>query len=312
MLSLLQVWQQRLQLFWWILWNEKRVEKLTFLIIGASGFIGSALSSHLSSRYRIISLARDYDIVPKVDGIINLAGAPINRIWSSKVRKEIIDSRVGTTRKIVEQILKQKTFPRFFLSASAIGYYGDRGEETLTETSPRGDGFLSSVCQDWENASIPLEKKGVQRILTRFGIVLDRAGGMLKKLLPLARLHLAGRLGTGDQWISWISLHDLVSAIDFLIQRSDLQGPINCTSPHPIRQKEFANALAASIDARFQLPQPAALLRFLFGDMGKELLLSSTKALPRKLLDLGFQFDQPDISQAILVPPEWNEGIYPT
>lgn len=274
------------------------MEKLTLLITGASGFVGSALSTHFASRYRVIALPREWTTLPEVDGIINLSGAPINQNWSSSAKREIVSSRVGTTQKLVHQLLQKKKLPHFFLSASAIGYYGDRGEEALTEGSGPGFGFLPSVCTEWESASLPLEQQGIRRVLTRFGVVIG-PGGIFQKLLPLARLHLAGRLGSGDQWMSWISIHDLAHAIDFIIQHPDLRGPINCTSPQPVRQKEFASALAQALRVPGQLPVPAYLIRLFLKDMGKELLLSSTKALPQKLLSADFHFQEADIAAAL-------------
>jgi uncharacterized protein len=281
-----------------LLLGQKRVEKLTISICGASGFIGSAISNQFAQNCRVISLPRNFQELPECDVIINLAGAPIYQYWTKAALAEIKNSRISTTERLATLAKKLKKPPACFISASAIGYYGDRGEEALNEESAPGKGALPLICKEWEDASIPFEEMGARRVLTRFGIVIGQ-GGILQKLLPLARLHLAGRLGSGNQWLSWIALEDLVQVISKAIYDADLKGQIACVSPNPIRQKEFALEISQRALAGFQLAAPEWMIRLFLGQMGEELLLSSTKVIPTKLQKMGFRFSCPDFSSAL-------------
>jgi len=282
------------------------------LISGASGFIGGAVSSHFEQKGdEVVRLSRggssartivwdpekaflDREELEGFDVVIHLAGEPILGRWTADKKRRIFASRVESTRLLSQTLAALAHPPRCFLSASAVGYYGNRGEEVLTEESLPGNGFLSHVCIEWEHASKSLEKRGIRTLHTRFGTVLGKGGALSKLLLPY-KLCLGGPLGTGQQWMSWVALEDLVRAIDFSLRDSTLSGPVNVVSPQPVRQLEFAHTLASLLHRPSFFPQPAWLLQLLFGDMAREVLLSSARVQPKKLLQAGFQFQSPDL-----------------
>ncbi|MFS8563126.1 MAG: TIGR01777 family oxidoreductase [Rhabdochlamydiaceae bacterium] len=185
--------------------------------------------------------------------------------------------------------------PSYFFSASAVGYYGSQAGKLLTESSPPGDGFLAEVCVKWESASNLLEKKGARVVHGRFGVVLSPKGGLLAKVLPIFRCGLGGRLGPGTQWMSWISIEDLIRAIDFTRKHSNLAGPFNFTSPNPVTNSEFTKILADSLHRPAFFHIPRSILRFVFGELADEALLSSTRAIPEQLLTSGFSFEHPSL-----------------
>ncbi len=301
---LLWLWKRRL--FW--LQINKRI-----LITGASGFIGSALSQKLQSDgYTVLKTSRDpkspiywnpeRDEIPLealegLEGVIHLAGENIASLrWTKQKKERIFLSRVRGTWLLSHALLRLKKPPRFFFSASAVGYYGSRGDEKLTEESRQGSGFLADVCGRWEEASECVTQKGIRVIHGRFGNVLDRSGGMVAQLLPLFRLGLGAQLGDGKQWMSWITRDDLVRAISWMLFTKPLEGAVNCSAPNPVTQKEWAETLAKALHQPLLFKIPKSVVHLLFGEMGDELFLSSNRAVPHKLLESGFRFNSESMS----------------
>ena len=289
-------------------------------ISGASGLIGKALSASLAQSghhphfiRRISNTASANEIAwdasrgliekEKLEGadvVIHLAGENIAaRRWSASQKERIRSSRVEGTALIAKTLSELERNPRLLLSASAIGIYGDRGDETITEDSPCGLGFLSEVGQAWEHACAAARRAGIRVVHIRLGMVLDRRGGALAKMLPIFKLGLGGRLGNGRQWMSWIALQDVISAIEFLISKSDAAGSFNLTAPNPVTNSEFTRTLADTLRRPAFLPVPSAVLKMVFGEMADALLLSSTRVLPKRLQGLGFKFAHPTLEQAL-------------
>ena len=291
---------------------------MRILISGASGFIGAPLCSYLLSRgHDIAKLVRHVPLSSQeiqwdpgqgkaskasfegFDAIIHLSGEPLSLTrWTSKKKREILYSRTVSTWFLSQIVSSLCSPPKVFISASAVNFYGDRGEELLDETAPPGQSFLSSVCMEWEKASQAIANRGARTLQTRFGLVIDSHGGIMKKMRPLYHLGLGALFGTGEQWISWISLADLLHAMDFLLH-SSLEGPILLVSPHPVRQKEFSQTLAHLLCRPVYLKIPSWILSCAFGQAAKELLLTSIRAVPSQLLSAGFSFKYPHLSDAM-------------
>lgn len=233
------------------------------------------------------------------DAVVHLNGASVVRRWSRQYRETIVASRVRSTQVLCEAFRKVRRPPPVFLCASAVGIYGDRGDELLTEASSAGSGFLAETCQAWEAAAQPARDLGIRVVHLRFGVVLSRKGGALGKMLPAFRLALGGKLGSGRQWMSWISERDVVRAIWFLMEHDDLSGPFNLTAPHPVTNAEFTRVLAGAVHRPAPLPVPAAALRLAFGEMAQQTLLASQRALPKRLEEAGFQFEDAEIGAAL-------------
>ncbi len=281
---------------------------MRILLSGASGFIGKSLASYLISAghsvvplpHGKISLDSSSQDFEHFDAYIHLSGESVFGRWTESKRSKILESRLATTR-ILSQIISQlKHPPKIFISASGVGFYGDRGEEILDEKSPCGNGFLSQVCSEWEKESRPIEKKGIRTIHARFGMVLGREGGALAAMLASYKRGLGGRIGSGRQWVSWVDLADLNRAIEFILLDSSIQGAVNIVSPHPVRQEELSKTLAGIVHRPRLLYLPAWAVRLLFGQMGEELFLSSARALPAKLLAKHFSFQSPFLRDALL------------
>lgn len=291
------------------------------LISGGSGFIGSPLSVFLIRQgHTLISLIRPQDkefsssitwdpLLKKAkgsdfdgfDGVIHLAGEPLSfSRWSSSKKKKIYESRAVGTKFLADLLAEAQNPPKFFISASAVGFYGNRGEEVLTEESSAGNSFLSTVCKAWEEAARALEEKGIRVASLRFGMVLGPNGGALEKMLPIYRLGLGGSLGSGRQWLSWIHLEDLVRAVAHVIEQDSLKGPINFVSNQPIRQGDFAKTLAELIARPHFFKVPACLLKAVLGTMGKDLLLASAHVKCSKLLASNFSFKYSDLRSALV------------
>jgi len=291
---------------------------LRVLVSGASGFIGATLCSHLSEQgHAIVRLVR---VVPRsadeiqwdpeagwavkeafecFDAVIHLAGEPLSITrWTQEKKKKILYSRTVGTWLLSHILASLHEPPKIFISASAFGFYGDRGEEVLNEESSAGTGFISSVCTEWEKATQAIQARGTRTVQTRFGIVLG-AGGMLQKMLLPYKLGLGATLGPGTQWISWIALHDLIRAMDHIL-RSNLEGPVNFVSPHPVRQKDFSHTLARLLSGPAFLKIPAFVLRLILGQVADELILASARVAPAKLLDSGFTFKYPTLEEALI------------
>jgi uncharacterized protein (TIGR01777 family) len=282
-------------------------------ISGASGLIGTALVGHLRSEgHTVQRLVRrkaqapdeiqwdpasnsvDIDALTDVDAIIHLAGANVgDHRWTKKYRAEILNSRLLGTTAIAHAVTT--VAPKVFISASAIGYYGETGNRAVTESDRGGDDFLAAVCREWEAAADLASNTRVVKIRT--GLVLEPTGGALGRMLPLFRFGVGGKLGSGKQWWSWITLHDQIRAICHLLE-SDLSGPVNLTSPNPVTNQEFTAALARALHRPALLPVPGFALKIALGGFSTE-ILGSKKVLPQALLDSGFTFDYPHITSAL-------------
>lgn len=296
--------------------------KKRVLISGASGLIGSAMRRAAQERgIEVISLVRrhrevrggtlywnpgkpDAAIHPMglegLDAVFHFSGASVARRWTAAYRREIVESRVGSTRALCDALVQVRRKPRVLVCASAIGIYGERGDEVLTEASEAGTGFLSETCVAWERAADQARASGIRVVHARFGVVLSRDGGALKKMLPTFRLGLGGKLGSGQQWMSWISIHDGVRALLLLMERDDLAGPFNLTAPQPLRNADFARALGSAVHRTAWLSVPAAALRLALGaTMANETVLASIRVQPKRLEDEGFQFEEGELGAAL-------------
>ena len=282
-------------------------------VTGASGLIGSALVGYLKSQgHTVQRLVRrpalsgeeitwdpiagtvDMDALAGVDAVIHLAGAGVSdKRWTKKYKSEILNSRLLGTTTIAKAVAVVK--PQVFISASAIGWYGESGNRSVVEADRAGDDFLAAVCREWEAAA---DLAGdVRTIKLRTGLVLDPTGGALGKMLPLFRFGLGGKLGNGKQWWSWITLHDQIRAIAFLLENK-LSGPVNMTSPNPVTNSEFTAGLARAMHRPALFPVPAIALKIALGGFSCE-VLGSKKVMPQALTDAGFTFDYPHISSAL-------------
>jgi uncharacterized protein len=292
---------------------------MDFAVTGASGLIGQALVDRLRLQgHRVRRLVRsgrpleagdvhwdpvagevDLAALAGVDGVVHLAGAGVgDHRWTRTYRETILSSRVEGTRTIVKAMSSLDPKPLVLVSASAIGWYGDRAGELLTEKSAPGTGFLADVTKAWEHEAMAIEAAGIRAVTTRSGIVLSRHGGALGRLLPLIRLGVGGPLGPGRQWWSWITLEDQVRAIQFLLLADEISGPVNLTAPQPVLQVELVNALARVAHRPSFLPTPAPALRLILGDLARETILASQRVLPFKLDQAGFDFIHDDIDAA--------------
>jgi len=285
---------------------------------GSSGLLGSALMQSLGTDgYEITRLMRrptaaagqiawDFaqplapQSVSGFDAVIHLAGESIASRWTESKKKAIRDSRVLGTRHLAEALARAASPPRVFISASAIGFYGDCGDEILREDSASGgSGFLPEVCREWEAAADPAVNAGTRTAFLRTGIVLSAKGGALKQMLPPFRMGLGGRISSGRQWMSWIDLQDEIGAIRHILANESLSGPVNSVSPHPVTNAEFTKTLASVLSRPAIFPMPAFAARLVFGQMGDELLLGSQRVEPAKLTASGYVFQKPDLRRAL-------------
>lgn len=234
-----------------------------------------------------------------VDAVVHLAGESVATRWTSKVKKEIRDSRVLGTTLLCQTLASLTVKPAVLVSASATGYYGDRGDEQLDESSPPGQGFLASVCQEWEAATAPARDANIRVVNLRIGVVLSPKGGALAKMLMPFKLGGGGVLGNGRQYFSWITLDDLVRAIQFTLAAAAMCGPVNAVAPHPVTNREFTKALGRVLGRPTVLPMPAFVIRLLLGEMANEMLLGSACVLPRALSGAQFEFAQPQLESAL-------------
>lgn len=291
------------------------------VLSGASGMLGSALRTRLTEQgVRFTQLVRhpsrvpgelpwDPDATPPLaspaelenhSAAVHLSGASLaSRRWTASYRRTMAVSRVDSTRTLAAVLAGLRNPPRALIVASAVGIYGDRGEELLDESAAPGRGYLADLCRGWEAAAQPARDAGIRVVHARFGVVLGRGPGALDKMLPVFRLGLGGKLGSGRQWMSWICLEDAVSVIRFVLQTPELAGPVNVTSPHPVRNQEFTHGLARALHRPAMFPVPAFALRAALGPMADEALLTSTRALPNRLLAAGFKFAAPTLDQAL-------------
>jgi uncharacterized protein (TIGR01777 family) len=237
------------------------------------------------------------ECIREADAIVHLAGEPVSQRWTPEVKRRIWSSRVDGTRHLVQALARRKAPLPVLVSASAIGYYGSRGDEILTEESPPGSGFLAELGVAWEREALQATQLGTRVVMPRIGIVLGR-GGALAVMLPPFRAGLGGRIGDGRQWMSWIHLDDLINLIVFALERPALQGPLNATAPNPVRNAEFTETLARVLRRPAIFPVPLFGLRVLFGEMS-EVMLASQRVLPKVAEAAGFKFSFPDLGPAL-------------
>jgi uncharacterized protein (TIGR01777 family) len=288
-------------------------------IAGASGFIGSALARHLESMgHAVIRIGRrenpkhgnikwdpdkgvlDPSGLAGVRIVINLCGANTGaKRWTTEYKKELIDSRVIPTDLLARTIATLDPHPRVLVNMSAIGYYGDRGDEEIDEDSSSGNGFLAELVRRWEGAADPAREAGIRVVHPRTSPVLNPAGGMLQKLLPYVKLGGGAIIGSGKQWVSWISRTDVIRALSWASLHESLGGPLLVSSPAPVRNAEFMRTRARAVHRPTLVTVPAGVVRMMFGEMGEETVLSGQNIIPRQLLDSGFQFDHPVLEEAL-------------
>jgi uncharacterized protein (TIGR01777 family) len=287
------------------------------LVSGSSGLIGATLCPFLAaSGYQVTRLVRNpsaaegeiawdpdkplsSESISGFDAVVHLAGESIVGRWTDAKKAAIRHSRVAGTKNLTKALTETAQRPRVFISASAIGYYGNRAQETLREDSPVGRGFLADVCREWEFATTAAADAGIRTAQTRFGIVLSTAGGALAKMLPPFRLGIGGNMGNGRQWWSWIDLQDVVRAIEHVIKNSSLHGAVNVVSPNPVTNAEFTKTLASLLSRPAVFPMPAFLARLALGQVADELLLASQRVEPAKLIASGYAFQQLNLRQAL-------------
>ncbi len=288
---------------------------MRILISGSHGLIGKALCQAFKTiPHEILSLGRhgtdltwndlrggdSGSVLNGVQAIIHLAGENIaGRRWSSKQKQRILSSRIELTRLLSERAGQSKPPAALFISASAVGFYGDRADEWLSEESTSGKGFLSEVCRQWEESAFASQGSGTRVIHLRLGMVLSNGGGAFPKLLTPFRWGVGGRIGSGRQYISWIMLEDVIRAIEFLFGTPSISGPVNLASPNPCQNHELSQGLANRLHRPALFPVPALILRLMFGEMADELLLSSSRVHPSKLLSAGFKFKFPGLDDAL-------------
>jgi hypothetical protein len=234
--------------------------------------------------------------VAEHDIIINLAGRSIFCFWTKKAKEQMYNSRILTTRNLADSLAGAGDI--IFFSTSAVGYYGDRGEDVLTEEEPPGNDFMATLARDWENEALKAKTDRIRIILPRFGVVLGRGGGAMASMIPAFKLFLGGRLGSGRQWFPWIHLHDLISAYRFAIGHPEITGPANWCAPHPVRNQELTEILARKLNRPAMLPAPAFMMKTMLGELG-EALLCSQRVQPAVLQNAGFQFTYGEIDSAL-------------
>ena len=290
------------------------------LVSGSSGFVGSALVRSLrEGGHQVGALVRkgrgagpddllwdpdsgriDADRLEGADAVVHLAGENIAAgRWTVSRKERIRKSRIDGTLLLTRALAKTGRPPGALISASAVGYYGDRGDELLDEESPRGHGFLPAVSVGWESATEPAEQRGIRVVNIRFGVILARHGGALRKMLTPFRLGLGGRLGDGHQYMSWIVLDDAVGAVHHAISTTTLRGPVNVVSPNPVTNLEFTKSLGRALGRPTPFPMPAFAARLVFGEMADAILLASARVVPGVLISSGFRFRHPDLEPAL-------------
>lgn len=294
---------------------------MKILITGGSGFVGSKLAGFLLSRgHQVVAIGRSepqhrwdseaYNFIAAdttrkgpwqneltdADAVVNLAGATIFKRWTENYKKLIYDSRILTTRNVVEGLPESTRIT--FCSASGAGYYGSRADDILKEDEAAGSDFLAKVSIDWEKEALQASAKGARVAIMRFGVVLGKNGGAMSKLIPAFKLFVGGTLGEGNQWFPWLHLDDLVAAVMFVLENPEVSGPLNFCAPNPIRNRELAKTLGAVLGRPSFMPAPAFMIRLAMGEFG-DVFLGSQRTVPAKLLNHGFSFLYPDVKDAI-------------
>lgn len=287
------------------------------IVTGARGFVGRAVCDAVrATGEQVLTIGRgaesdvqwpageDFsgDAVSRMAGahaVVHLAGEPIGVRWTAERKRAIMESRVRGTSQLARALVRVQPRPTVMLSASAVGFYGSRGDDALDESSSPGSDFLSGVVRAWEDATTLVRDAGIRVVNMRFGLVFGRGGGMLAEVVPPFRLGLGGVLGTGQQWMSWIALDDLVRFAVAALEDSSIRGPVNVVSPNPVRNAEFTAALGAVLHRPAVIPVPAFALRALFGEMADGALLASQRVRPARLLASGFAFSHPTVDGAL-------------
>ena len=287
------------------------------LLSGASGPIGAALLPSLQAQgFAVTRLVRSSasgsdqivwdpsrplspEIVSGFHAIIHLAGESIVGRWTDAKKRRILESRAQGTGHLAEAAAKASQPPRAFISASAIGFYGNRGNEILREDSLSGEGFAAEICRQWEAATQPAAQAGIRTAQMRIGVVMSADGGALPAMLTPFRMGLGGRLGNGRQWWTWVSVRDVVGAIQHVLNHETLSGPVNTVAPNPVTNAEFTRILASALNRPAIFPMPAFAVGLIFGEMGEDLFLGSQRVEPAKLAGTGYQFQHPDLKNAL-------------
>ncbi len=294
---------------------------MKILITGASGLIGRALQRSFSEKgYEMLLAGRgeprnaneikwsvdegfrkeDLDRLEGLDAVVHLAGEGIAGLrWTEEKKKAIRDSRVIGTHNLVNTLASLSQKPNVFITGSALGFYGDRGDEVVTETSRPGDTFLAEVCKEWEMESRRAEDSGIRTVLLRTGIVLSKDGGALSTMLTPFKFGVGGVVGSGKQWMSWVSLDDVVGIINYALENENLRGAVNVVSPNPVTNEEFTKTLGDVLYRPTFLPLPEFAVNLVFGEMGDALLIDSTRVEPKRLIDAGYEFKYPNLKQAL-------------
>jgi len=296
---------------------------MKILITGETGFVGKQLTSRfIQEGNEVTILTRSLkesgqlpkgisylqgdptqkgswqEAIPGHDVIVNLAGASIFSKWSEEYKKLIRDSRVFTTRNIIEGIPSKFEREISLFSTSAVGYYGFHGDEEMDEESPPGSDFLARLAIEWEAEASKAKEKGARVVITRFGIVLGEKGGALGQMIPLFKKFIGGPIGSGQQWFSWVHIKDLAEAFAFLIKHPEISGPVNVCSPNPVKNKDLAKALGRALHRPSFMPAPGFMIKLVLGEFGS-VILEGQRVLPRRLLKEGFTFQYPDIDKAL-------------
>jgi len=297
---------------------------MKIFITGGTGFVGRSLTARLlESGHELTILTRSLrhakplpprasylegdptkegawqESITRHDGVVNLAGASIFRRWTDAAKQVMRESRILTTTHIVEALKARGTNQTHLLSASAVGYYGFQEDEALDEQNAAGKGFLADLAGEWESAALEARESGVRVVLTRFGVVLGEGGGALEKMIPLFKWWLGSPLGNGKQWFSWIHRQDLANALAFLLEHDNMDGPVNCTAPRPVRNEEMTKILGEVLGKPTFMPAvPGFVLSAVLGEFGS-ILLKGQKVLPKKLMDAGFSFRFPELRGAL-------------
>ncbi len=297
--------------------------RLKVFMTGGTGFVGIQLTSRLiQDGHQVTILTRALkgvrmaspgisylegdptrkgpwqEAIKNHDAAINLAGASIFSKWTEENKKAIRESRVSTTRNLVEGIPTHPEGSFTLISTSAVGYYGFQGDEELNEDSLPGSDFLARIAVEWEAEALKAMDKGARVVITRFGIVLGEKGGALSQMIPLFRKYIGGSIGSGKQWFSWVHIKDLAEAFTFLLRHPQISGPVNVCSPNPVRNRDLAKALGKTLHKPSFIPAPAFMVKLVLGEFGS-VILEGQRVIPRKLLESGFIFQYPDIEKAL-------------